>query len=64
MSLNTKILESLLNESKKKGDETICSVLKEWLRVTTVGAIIAFTHKVTLFFLKRIEFFVCGVYDI
>ena len=47
--LNTKILESLLNESKKKGDETICRVLKEWLRVTTVGAIIAFTHKVTLF---------------
>ena len=46
--LNTKILESLLNESKK-GDENICSVLKEWLRVTTVGAIIAFTHKVTLF---------------
>ena len=33
---------------QKKGDETICSVLKEWLRVTTVGAIIAFTHKVTL----------------
>ena len=48
----------------KNGDETICRVLKEWLRVTAVGAIIAFTHKVTLFFLKRIEFFVCGVYDI
>ena len=48
--LNTKILGivSILYQNKK-GVETICRVLKEWLRVTAVGAIIAFTHKVTLF---------------
>ena len=50
---------------QKKGDETICSVLKEWLRVTTVGAIIAFTHKVT-FFWKELNalFAVCMIFII